>query len=91
MSIPNTTMFDDWRDWAAAVKQELDKPVSFAPEESVGRVTVFKGVVGPGYLLCDGTVFASETFPSLFQFLGTNVLPSLTASYGAGYVVGMKV
>lgn len=90
MSIPNPDMFDDWRDWASAVKQELDKVSAFAPKESVGRVVNFKSTVGSGYLLCNGGTFAQNSFPALFQFLGVNVLPNLASPYGAGYVVGIK-
>lgn len=90
MTIPSPDMFDDWADWAAAVKQELEKPSSYAPREAVGRVTDFKGVVSSGYLLCDGSAFAANSFPALFQFLGVAVLPNLVSSHGAGYVVGIK-
>lgn len=90
MNLPDTEMYDDWKDWAAALKQELEKPVSYAPKEAVGRVSDFKVAVGSGYLLCNGGVFAPETFPALYQFLGVNVLPNLASTYGIGYVVGIK-
>lgn len=90
MSLPTPDMFDEWADWANALVQELSKPVAYAPKEAVGRTAIFKTAVSSGFLLCNGSAFSENTYPSLFQFLGTNVLPNLAAPYGVGYVVGIK-
>lgn len=87
MIIPNPSMFDDWKDWATAVKQELEKPAVYAPRESVGKLGIFISTVGPGYLLCNGSAFLATTYPALSQFLGSNVLPNLTSPLG---LVGIK-
>lgn len=90
MSLPNIEMFSEWQDWAAALLQELAKPTAYAPKEPVGKIAIFKAVVGPGYLLCNGSTFSTESYLTLYQFLGVNVLPNLTSPFGASYVVGIK-
>lgn len=44
----------------------------------VGAVTAFMGTAAPaGWLICDGSTFNENEYPSLREVLGSNVLPDL--------------
>lgn len=39
-----------------------------------------KGVVPPGWAICNGQTYDTERYPALFALLGTNTLPEITTS-----------
>ena len=60
--------------------------ISYINEASpVGVVNAFYGASAPsGWLICDGTSFATATYPNLQAFLGSNTLPDLRGYFLRG-------
>ena len=49
-------------------------------------ISQYKKVPMSGYLYCDGSAFDQNTYPALYMYLGTNVLPDYSNSVENGYV-----
>ena len=49
-------------------------------------ISQYKKVPMSGYLYCDGSTFDQNTYPALYMYLGTNVLPDYSNSVENGYV-----
>ena len=65
------------------LKQEIDdlkkKPTYGAPVGTV--IQHISATLGSPYLLCDGKVFDSNIYSSLFEVLGTNTTPNLSGRF----------
>lgn len=60
--------------------------ISYINEASpIGVVNAFYGASAPsGWLICNGTTFATATYPDLRAFLGSNTLPDLRGYFLRG-------
>jgi microcystin-dependent protein len=57
----------------------------------VGLIGYFTKTPPANWLLCNGSTFSAVTYPALYAFLGTNVLPDLRNKFivGAGGIYGI--
>lgn len=72
--------------------QYMTQPESDARYRLIGQITMYAGAVAPaGWLICDGSVISSQTYPELVAVLGSTTLPDLRTRVprgaGAGYAL----
>jgi len=82
------TYGNNWREWAEAHTDHLQKHLGSIEEPAVGHIVLYGGATPPtGYLKCDGSSFSAVVYPALMHRLAGNVLPSLSAPSGFSYAI----
>lgn len=90
MNWPTPEGYENWQDWAQDLVAVLAQfEASLQARYEVGQIGEFI-VLPSGWLLCNGATFNAASFPALFNKLGSNTLPNLTAQYDVTHVVGIK-